>query len=142
MPSYNIINIYMKTFRKKIKNSRTRSKKSKRQYGGNGTVFLFNTLNKLSMEPNKDPSYREKGIIHTTTVGAINIVRGIASGFANMFGSKGFDNTIYDQKREEALSNLQKSLKQNQKICNLKIEIDSGPEVFFIHTYGSLYEKP
>jgi hypothetical protein len=101
-----------------------------------------NTLNKLSMEPNKDPSYTEKGIIHTTTVGAINIVRGIASGFANMFGSKGFDNTIYDQKREEALSNLQKSLKQNQKICNLKIEIDSGPEVFFIHTYGSLYEKP
>jgi len=131
----------MKTFRKKIKNSRTRSKKSKKQYGGNGTVFLFNTLNKLSMEPNKDPSYTEKGIIHTTTVGAINIVRGIASGFANMFGSKGFDNTIYDQKREEALSNLQKSLKQNQKICNLKIEIDSGPEVFFIHTYGSLYEK-
>jgi hypothetical protein len=132
----------MKTFRKKIKNSRTRSKKSKKQYGGNGTVFFFNTLNKLSMEPNKDPSYTEKGIIHTTTVGAINIVRGIASGFANMFGSKGFDNTIYDQKREEALSNLQKSLKQNQKICNLKIEIDSGPEVFFIHTYGSLYEKP
>ena len=132
----------MKTFRKKIKNSRTRSKKSKKQYGGNGTVFLFNTLNLISMEPNKDPSYTEKGIIHTTTVGAINIVRGFASGISNMFGSTGFDNTIYDQKREEALSNLQKSLKQNQKICNLKIEIDSGPEVFFIHTYGSLYEKP
>jgi hypothetical protein len=131
----------MKTFRKKIKNSRTRSKKSKKQYGGNGTVFLFNTLNLISMEPNKDPSYTEKGIIHTTTVGAINIVRGFASGISNMFGSTGFDNTIYDQKREEALSNLQKSLKQNQKICNLKIEIDSGPEVFFIHTYGSLYEK-
>jgi hypothetical protein len=132
----------MKTFRKKIKNSRTRSKKSKRQCGGNDKVFLFNTLNQISMEPNKDPAYTEKGIIHTTTVGAINIVRGIASGFANMFGSKGFDNSIYDQKREEALSNLQKTLKQNQKICNLKIEIDSGPEVFFIHTYGSLYEKP
>jgi hypothetical protein len=132
----------MKTFRKKIKNSRTRSKRSKRQYGGNDKVFIFKTLNKLSMETNKDPTYTEKGIIHTTTVGAINIVRGIASGFANMFGSKGFDNTIYDQKREEALSNLQKSLQLNQKICNLKIEIDSGPEVFFIHTYGSLYEKP
>jgi hypothetical protein len=132
----------MKTFRKKIKKSRTRSKKSKRQYGGNGTVFLFNTLNQISMEPNKDPSYTEKGIIHTTTVGAINIVRGIASDIANIIGNSGFDNTIYDQKREEALSNLQKSLKQNQKICNLKIEIDSGAEVFFIHTYGSLYEKP
>ena len=132
----------MKTFRKKIKNSRTRSKKSKKQYGGNNKVFIFNTLNKLSMETNKDPTYTEKGIIHTTTVGAINAVRGFATGIANIFGSKGFDNTIYDQKREEALSNLQKSLQPNQKICNLKIEIDSGPEVFFIHTYGSLYEKP
>ena len=133
----------MKTFRKKIKNSRTRSKKSKRQNGGNGKVFFFDTMNKISMEPNKDPSYIEKGIIHTTTVGAINIVRGFASGISNMFGSKGFDNTIYDEKREEALSNLLKSLNANanQKICNLKIEIDSGVEVFFIHTYGSLYEK-
>lgn len=131
----------MKTFRKKIKNSRTRSKKSKKQYGGNDKVFLFNTLNKLSMEPNKDPSYTEKGIIHTTTVGAINIVRGIASGFANIIGSSGFDSTIYDEKRTEALTNLQKSLQPNQKICNLKIEIDSGPEVFFIHSYGNLYEK-
>lgn len=136
----------MKTFRKKIKNSRTRSKKqSSTKIGGNGTgngtVFLFNTLNKISMEPNKDPSYIEKGIIHTTTVGAINIVRGFASGLANIVGSSGFDNTIYDQKRDEALSNLQKSLAANQKICNLKIEIDSGVEVFFIHSYGSLYEK-
>jgi hypothetical protein len=136
----------MKTFRKKIKNSKTRSKKqSSTKIGGNrtgnGTVFLFNTLNKISMEPNKDPSYIEKGIIHTTTVGAINIVRGFASGLANIVGSSGFDNTIYDQKRDEALSNLQKSLAANQKICNLKIEIDSGVEVFFIHSYGSLYEK-
>jgi hypothetical protein len=131
----------MKTFRKKIKNSRTRSKKSKRQYGGNDKVFIFKTLNKLSMEPNKDPSYTEKGIIHTTTVGAINIVRGIASGFANIIGSSGFDSTIYDEKRTDALTNLQKSLQPNQKICNLKIEIDSGPEVFFIHSYGNLYEK-
>jgi len=131
----------MKTFRKKIKKSRTRSKKSKRQYGGNDKVFLFNTLNQISMEPNKDPSYTEKGIIHTTTVGAINIVRGIASGFANIIGSSGFDSTIYDEKRTDALTNLQKSLQPNQKICNLKIEIDSGPEVFFIHSYGNLYEK-
>lgn len=104
-------------------------------------MFLFNTLNKISIEPNKDPSYIEKGIIHTTTVGAINIVRGFASGLANIVGNTDFDNTIYDQKREEALSNLQKSLAANQKICNLKIEIDSGVEVFFIHSYGSLYEK-
>jgi len=131
----------MKTFRKKIKNSRTRSKKSKKQCGGNDKVFLFNTLNQISMEPNKDPSYTEKGIIHTTTVGAINIVRGIASGFANIIGSSGFDSTIYDEKRTDALTNLQKSLQPNQKICNLKIEIDSGPEVFFIHSYGNLYEK-
>ena len=135
----------MKTFRKKIKNSRTRSKKqSSTKIGGNGTgngtVFLFNTLN-ISMEPNKDPSYIEKGIIHTTTVGAINFVRGFASDISNMFGSSGFDNTIYDKKREEALFNLLKSLKVNQKICNLKMEIDSGVEVFFIHTYGTLYEK-
>jgi hypothetical protein len=131
----------MKTFRKRIKNSSTRSKKSKKQYGGNDKVFLFNTLNQMSMEPNRDPSYTEKGIIHTTTVGAINFVRGFASDISNMFGSSGFDNTIYDKKREEALSNLLRVLNVNQKICNLKIEIDSGVEVFFIHTYGTLYEK-
>jgi len=135
----------MKTFRKKIKNSSTRSKRSKKmkkQFGGSNSVFIFNTMNKISMEMNKDPAYVERGIIHTTTVGAINAVRGFATGIANIFGSKGFDNTIYDQKREEVLKDLQKSLGDNQKICNLRIEIDSGPEIFFIHTYGSLYEKP
>lgn len=131
----------MKTFRKKKKNSSTRSKKIKKQCGGSNSVFIFNTMNKISMEMNKDPEYVERGIIHTTTVGAINAVRGFATGIANIFGSKGFDNTIYDQKREEVLKDLQKSLGDKQKICNLRMEIDSGPEIFFIHTYGSLYER-
>ena len=66
-----------------------------------------------------------------------------AIGLLNKFGSKGFDNTIYDTTRNLALNKLQSMLNSNQKVCNLRMEIEniSQSQLFFIHLYGTLLEK-
>ena len=92
------------------------------------------------MAGNTDPEYNEMGIIHTSEPGSVNIAREFMTDVANVFGSKGFDRTIYDQIRKKALENL---LKENQKICNLKIDVENvkANSLFFIHLHGMLLEK-
>ena len=110
---------------------------------GKPDFYIYKSSN-ISTQQNQDINYKEVGIIHITESGAINIVKGFATGFANMFGSKGFDNSVYDKTRNLALSKIMKQINvQTQKICNLRMEIENNPasSSFFIHLYGTLLEK-
>lgn len=98
---------------------------------------------RISMAGNTDPEYNEIGIIHTSEPGSVNIAREFMTDVANVFGRKGFDRTIYDQIRKKAFENLEKLLQENQKICNLKIDVENvkANSLFFIHLHGMLLEK-
>ena len=103
--------------------------------------ILESTL--ISSDPNTDPSYRHVGLIHFTDAAGINIVRGVFTNVANVFGKKGFDNTIYDELRKTTLEKVQKLLKPGQKICSCRMDFDVTPTngMIFHHFYGTLYEK-
>lgn len=113
-----------------------------KKYGGEENYYIFKNDN-ITTQENKDPNYKEIGIIHITESGAINILRSAATGLFNIVGSKGFENKIYDETRNIALKKINKLLNINQKICNLKMEIEnvSQSQLFFIHIYATLLEK-
>ena len=105
--------------------------------------FIYYSQN-ISTQQNKDKNYREIGVIHITESAAINALKGFATGVVNIFGAKGFDNSVYDSARNVALNKIMKQIdKTKQKICNLRMEVENNPQssLFFIHLYGTLLEK-
>ena len=136
---------------KQYKKSNKQYKKSNKQYnksniGGESNnisnSYIFSS-SRLTTQENKDPNYKEVGIIHITESGAINVLRNAATDFANIFGHKGFDNVIFDQARNEALQKLYNTLTPNQKVCSIKMDIENLTisKLFFVHIYGTLLEK-
>ena len=98
----------------------------------------------ISTQQNADINYKEIGVIHITESGAVNVLTKFATGIANLFGSKGFDNSIYDKARNSALKKLIFQVKNNQKVCNLRMDIENlgyPSSLFFVHLYGTLLEK-
>jgi len=135
-----------KQFRKTKRSKKPISMKKWLQIGGGSELetkdidnFIFRS-DKVSLQPNTDPNYKEVGVIHVTESSAVNFVRGTATGFANLFGSKGFDNTIYDQARNSALNKLLSIVGHNQKVCNLRMDVTGEYELFFVHLRGTLLE--
>jgi hypothetical protein len=96
----------------------------------------------ISTQQNTDANYSEEGIIHVTDSTGINAIREMATGFANFFGSKGFDNRVYDLARNNALMKLDEKIdKRNQKVCNLRMEVSHDKTLVFVHLYGTLLQK-
>lgn len=150
----------MRQLRKTMKNhtnSRKGTKckkrtKRRKQRGGNETKnpIIANDNNNiqifespaLSCSSNTDSNYKEKGIVHYTNSEGINVFRDAGTGIFNFFGSKGFEGKIYETCKHNCLLGLQKQLNPNQKICNLKIDIETNNKnTIFAHGYGTLFQK-
>ena len=115
--------------------------------GGSGSdrsnLFIYSSQH-ISTQPNTDNNYKEIGIVHITESAAINAIKGLMTGVANIFGAKGFDNSVYDKARNTALNKIMTQIdKTKQKICNLRMEVENNPasSLFFIHLYGTLLQK-
>ncbi len=95
------------------------------------------------MQSNQDSSYKERGIVHMSQPGSVNVVRGFGTDVANIFGRKGFDESKYTKTRQEALKKLEGLLEPGQKVCNLKVDTENvkGNSLYFIHLYGTLLER-
>lgn len=126
-----------------------KTKKNRNIYGGATTdttdtikkLCIYNT-SRISTDPNVDPNYKKIGIVHYSDSAGINIVRGFGTGIANVFGSKGFDNKIYDTLRKSTLDKIKGLLTDTQIICSCRMEFDTAsPSMIFHHFYGTLYEK-
>jgi len=120
--------------------------KSKKKVGGSAEHVYILTDNRLTTQDNKDNSYNEIGIIHTCESVAINIVRSTATGFLNMFGSSGFDNTIFDKARHDCLVSMQGKLDSDKtnvyKVSNIRFEaITVDPSLITMNAYGTLLIK-
>ena len=130
-----------------IKITKKKNKVNSNQKGGVDVKSKFNFIypsQNISTQPNTDINYREIGIVHITESAAVNLLKGIATGFANIFGAKGFDNSVYDKARNSALTKIMGQInKDTQKICNLRMDVENNPQssLFFIHLYGTLLEK-
>ena len=101
--------------------------------------YVFST-NQISTQYNIDSRFNEIGIIHVTESDAVGSFRAIGTDLANMFGAKGFDNSIIDIARNRALVKLARMLTNKQKVCGLRMEITQNPQLIFVHLYGTLLQ--
>ena len=128
--------------------SNSSSVRSKNNKGGNATdtVFILENL-RLSTQENKDLSYTEKGIIHTSESVAINIVRGTVTDLFNVVGLSGFNNTLFDTARDNCLKNMSLKLDttypgRDVKIFNIRFEaITIDPTLITMNAYGTVLER-
>jgi len=95
----------------------------------------------ISTQPNTDTDYQEIGVIHVTDSSPINAARGLATDVANFFGSKGYDNTVFDFARNDALEKMSEQLTASQRVCNLRMEVSNDKNLVFVHLYGTLLDK-
>jgi len=132
-----------KLIKKTLKNKEKKNKSYKR--GGGDDDSKDNYIYKsdfITTQQNTDANYTEIGVIHVTDSTGINAIREMATGFANFFGSKGFDNRVYDLARNNALKKLEEQFdKRNQKVCNLRMDVSSDRTLVFVHLYGTLLQK-
>ena len=102
-------------------------------------LYLFSS-DKISIQ--SIPSdYKQIGIIHISDSAGLNFVRQFGTNVANTFGSKGFDNSIYDELRNKVLTKLQNMIENNNKVFNVRIDIESSgatSATIFVHLYGDL----
>jgi hypothetical protein len=133
-------NLSKKTIRgNKNKTLRLLNKRMKK--GGDVALNVF-ASDRMSTQPNNDNSYKEIGVLHVSDSAAINVARGFATGISNFFGSKGFDNSLIDGLRNQTLNTVKNLLTGDQKVCNLRMEIDtSNPTLVFHHVYGTLLQR-
>ena len=124
----------------KNKNKRKNKRKTSKQKGGEPVeTFIFKS-DKISMR-SIPSNYKQIGIIHLTESTAVNVIREFGTGIANIFGSKGFDNTIFDSLRNETLKSLLSKLTYNQRVYNTKMDFETNPQgTIFLHVYGDLCE--
>lgn len=101
---------------------------------------IFATDN-ISTQPCNDPEYKEIGIIHMSDSIGLNALRNAATNIFNLVGAKGFDNKIYDKLRNSCLDQLKQIVKKNQRVCNLRIEIERDAQLIYMHLYGTLMEN-
>jgi len=119
-----------------------------KKHGGDGALTdnMFMTSN-ISTEPNIDPAYQEIGIVHVTDTAGINAISNTITGIANIFGSKGADNPIFDKTRNDLLQKLQQQIKMAEtpgmevKICNLRMDINIHTQLIVMTAYGTLLSK-
>jgi hypothetical protein len=137
-----------KTKRRTIKSRTTRKNKTKtaRRYPTRGGLevkknrYVIFSSPKLSTQPCNNPNYRRIGIVHLSDSIGINFLRNNATELFNAFGSKGFDNSIYDQLRDTCFRKLAESINENQQICNIRVDIDRDASLIYMHVYGTLFE--
>lgn len=103
------------------------------------SIYVYRSP-QITSQINADATYQEVGIVHVTESAAINAARGLVTGAANFFGAKGFDNTVFDTARNDALAKMAGQLTPNQKVCNLRMETSSDATLVFVHLYGTLLE--
>ena len=96
---------------------------------------------KLSTSSNTDTSYKSIGIVHHTAQGGINIMRNIGTSYSNIFGLKGFDGAVYQKVRKAALESFEKIINNEQKICDIKMDVERTKQLIILHIVGTIYEK-
>ena len=101
-------------------------------------VFLSDKIGFQSIPNN----YKSIGILHITESSAINALREIGTSAVNIFGSKGFDNTVYDSLRKDIFDKVINTLKDKQKVYNIKLDFETNPQgsTIFLHLSGDLCE--
>jgi hypothetical protein len=120
-----------------------KSKTRKRKGGAAITNPPKNVIlsNIISFSANTESEYKSVGVAHVTESAGVNVLRDIGTKLFNILGQKGFQSSVHDYCREKALEKLMSLLTSNQKLCDVKLDVETNKQTILIHAYGTIYEK-
>jgi uncharacterized protein YbjQ (UPF0145 family) len=109
-----------------------------RRKGGGAHVSYFKT-DVISADPNNSPEYKSIGIITTTAIKGINVVRKFGTNLINGFGQNGFELPIYEELRKEVIAKLLAEMPRQgiDRISSLRIEYTETPSHLVANCYGT-----
>ena len=143
MISYNIKNMDKNIDKNMDKKRRNQHNKTKKRGGDNVPTVLIYSKTNISTEPNTDPAYTQKGLIHYSSSSSVNFLRQTVTGIGSIFGAKTLDVGPLNALRNTMLYAIDSSIAKNQKVNNLRINVENdGQSLIFCHMYGTLYENP
>jgi len=99
----------------------TSKRNTKKNIGGADDDNLF-LSDKFNIDPNK--KYKTVGIAHHTELAGINVLRDIGNDFANFFGQSGFDSSLYNKGRRDAINVVINKLSDKQILKDPKFDIE------------------
>ena len=118
--------------------------KTRKRGGGTHVIYFGNQNNKLiSADPIFSNQYISGGIITSTSIKAINAVRKFGTNLLNGLGNSGFELTIYEEVRNEAISKIREEMgKLNiDAISSFRIEFIENPTHVIANCYGTALKK-
>ena len=95
----------------------------------------------ISFSSNTDSNYKSIGIAHVTESAGMNVLRDIGTSWLNAFGQKGFASSVHDYCREQAIKKLSLLLTTGQKLCDVRLDVETNQSTILIHAYGTIYAK-
>jgi uncharacterized protein YbjQ (UPF0145 family) len=113
-----------------------------RRKGGGTHVSYFNH-DSISVDPNTSSSYKPSGVITSTSIKAINAVRKLGTNLLNIVGQNGFELTIYEELRKEAIEKLLSEMKTHgvHRISSFRIEYTETPTHLVANCYGTALKQ-
>ncbi len=109
-----------------------------RKRGGTTQVNYF-ASDRISTDPNLSPAYKSCGILMATSIKGVNMVRTFGTHLLNNFGKSGFELSIYEDLKKEAMHKLMEEMNKQKvdRISGFRIEYIESPSQLVANCYGT-----
>jgi hypothetical protein len=115
--------------------------KTRKLRGGiNFTVFKSENI---SIDPYNLPDYKQTGVISVSVMEPISAARQIGTAWANTFGQVGFETSVYDRLRLNAMHKLKERMETNNihKVSSLRFDFLQNQSNVVLCCYGNALVK-
>ncbi len=108
-----------------------------------GTNFSVFSSEDISIDPYIFPGYKQVGVISVSAMEPISAVRQIGTAWANTFGQVGFETSVYDNLRLNAMHKLKKHMSLNNvhKVSSLRFDFLQNHSNIVVSCYGNALVK-
>jgi hypothetical protein len=114
--------------------------KTRKRGGNNFTIFKSEDI---SIDPCNLPGYTQIGLISVSAMEPISAVRQIGTVWANTFGQAGFETSVYDRLRLNAMRKLKDHMITNKvdKVSSLRFDFLQNHTNVVVSCYGNALVK-
>ena len=108
-----------------------------------GVNFSVFKSDDISIDPYILPDYRQVGVISVSAMEPISAVRQIGTAWANTFGQVGFETSVYDRLRLNAMHKLKERMETNNihKVSSLRFDFLQNHSNVVVSCYGNALVK-
>jgi uncharacterized protein YbjQ (UPF0145 family) len=113
-----------------------------RKRGGTTQVNYF-ADERISTDPNLSPAYKSCGILMATSIKGVNMVRTFGTNLLNQFGKSGFELSIYEELKQDAMNKLMEEMNKKgvERLSGFRIEYIESPHQLVANCYGTALQS-